>query len=185
VESSPEKSRKRALPLAMLILALLLLSAFVMRDALFSRSTDPAPVDSEADSEPDVPLFFEILNAVQKLPISRTNLQPTQCGNELLPDNLNPQPEAGANIDNLPLSSFAVVDLKRVFAAHESDAASPETKADLLASIKGIVAVKARARGLKFVFDLSAQTFNGTPMFITSTNGLLDITDDVLKALSQ
>jgi len=88
-------------------------------------------------------------------------------------------------INNIPPGFFAVVDLKRVLAAHESDASSPDAKSTLLAGVKSIVAAQARSRGLKFVFDVSAQTFNGTPIFVTSTNGLLDITDDVLKELSR
>lgn len=54
---------------------------------------------------------------------------------------------------------------------------------DILAEIKKAVAEKAKAAGDTLVFDTSAETVNGTPAILFTTDDN-DLTDDVLKELN-
>jgi len=94
-------------------------------------------------------------------------------------------PQSGISVIDPGSAPFAIVDMKRILIAHQSDASLPVGKSNLLAHIKRTTATRARLHHLEFVFDSSDQTLNGTPAFINPTNGALDITDEILKDMSQ
>jgi Skp family chaperone for outer membrane proteins len=81
-------------------------------------------------------------------------------------------------------TAFGVVDLERLIAAHPSGGDSQDTRESVLRNIKRTVAVRASAHGFGLIFDISAKSSRGTP-FILVTNGVPDITDEVLKELTQ
>ena len=127
------------------------------------------------------------MTASQQLSVAsiREPGQKTDASQFSLIDSTNTTPPpTGAFITDPNFAPFAVVDVRRILIAHQSDASSPETKSNLLANIKRTTATRARLRHLEFVFDSSDQTLYGTPAFINPTNGALDLTDEVLKELA-
>ena len=81
-------------------------------------------------------------------------------------------------------TTVAVVDLGRILAEYQSGADTQQQRSNALQRIKGIAAARAAARNFRFVFDLSAKSPNGAP-FIVATNGVPDITEEILQELIQ
>ena len=81
-------------------------------------------------------------------------------------------------------TAVGVVDLDRLLAAHPPGTNTLQARKRVLRDIKRIVAVRATANDLGLIFDISGQSLTGAP-FILATNGVPDITDEVLQELSQ
>jgi hypothetical protein len=79
-----------------------------------------------------------------------------------------------------------MVDIKRILAAYQSGSGSDsqEVSPSAVRNIKRITARRAAAHHFGFVFDLSAEIRIGTP-FVVATNGVPDITDEILQELVQ
>jgi hypothetical protein len=187
--SRPEISRKRSLVLAAVIVLLLFLCVLVLRENSFNRSmrrplsqsTDAA----EANSESGIPLPA-VMNKAQEPSANSSDAHSTPAANATEHESgALDSPPTGAILGNVQSAPFAVVDLQRILATRQADASSPESRSNLLANIKRITNARARAHNVEFVFDVSAQSLVGTPMFFAPTNAVPDITDEVLKELSQ
>jgi hypothetical protein len=174
--------------IALLAIALLLLlTALIFRERL---GVHPIAYHSEnvpaAVSHRDA--FFPgktITN--QQFPIATTvaTSQKTDAAESSLIGSANGAPVTGALISGEASAPFAIVNIKRILAARQSDITSPESQLILLAKIKQIISARARSNHWEFVFDTSDTTINGTPAFINPTNGALDLTEEVLKVLSR
>ena len=79
-------------------------------------------------------------------------------------------------------TDVGVVDLRRLVAAQRPD--SRAAVESLIRRIKRAVAVRAAAHGFALVFDRSAESLSSAPVLL-DTEGLPDITDEVLQDLSE
>jgi hypothetical protein len=185
--SPPEKSRHRPLVLAWLILLLLLLSALVLREIPLNRSVHQSHTsnDSGVFSELSILKLFTGASSTTSAPPVPSFPRPARCAYDVELDRLRSESATGTAIGDIQPAAFAVVDLQRILEARQPETASLESRSNLLTNIKRISAARARAHNLEFVFDVSAQSLVGTPMLFASTNGVPDITDEVLKELPQ
>jgi hypothetical protein len=182
-----KNSRKRALLLAAMIVLLLFLSVFMLREIPSSRSaarnSPPTMPVVNSDAELTLPTIADKTEQTATNESALIAPQRLDFRDYNLIDSGTTPTETGGLIANTGPAPFAFIDLKRVFAAHESEMSSAETKSNLLSKVRLAAASKARSHGITFLFDASAQGLKGAPIFFT--NGILDITDELLIELSR
>jgi hypothetical protein len=195
VNTSPKKTRKTAFLIFVVVGLLVLLCVVLMRNrpsSGISKSSDTrgsfrTRTSSDSVSAPATP--SRKANHPSALSSAATN-NSGASGDELSggSDRYGASLRSPA-IDSfvatgLPSTAFGVVDLERLIAAHSSGVDSQDTRAALITDIRRIVGLRAKAYGFAFVFDISARSPGGTP-FVLATNGVPDITDEVLLELSE
>jgi hypothetical protein len=87
-------------------------------------------------------------------------------------------------VGNFGSAAFAVVDLQHVLTTHQLESGSSDARSNFLRSVKHIIALRSASHNLGCVFDVSAERSAHTPL-ILFTNGVLDITDEVLQEISK
>jgi hypothetical protein len=195
VNTSPKKPRKTALLILGVVGLLVLLCVVFKRDKPSSgilassdtgsgfptRTSDDsvsAPVASS--KEVDHPAGFSSAAAKD----SDTPGDESNGGSHRYIGSLRPPATGSFVATGSASTAFGVVNLERLIAADSSGADSQDARAGLIRDIRRIVAMRAKAHGFAFVFDVSAKSQSDSP-FVLATNGVPDITGEVLQELSQ
>ncbi len=80
-------------------------------------------------------------------------------------------------------SAVAVIDLERLLAEYQSRSDPRQQRSNALQNIKRMVTARAAAHNFGLVFDLSAKSPSGA-RFVVATNGVPDITQEILQEFS-
>jgi hypothetical protein len=194
VNTNPHKWRRPALVLlSVLALVVVFLVVFMRQEPnrAISETSDPTyrfPAQTSDDPIPQ-PVPAAPIKDQPATPRSPAADAPTASSAEAkggdpqyLTPLRTPSPDA-VYVSGTGSRVLGVVDLERLFAACQSGADSQDARARMLPEIRRIVAVRAKAHGLALVLDISARTAHETP-FVLATNGVPDLTDEVLRELS-
>jgi hypothetical protein len=193
------ENRKRPRRSKLLFLFLLLLASFLAIH-LRQRSQHPATANASASSNHFLnhrfgdsalsPLREGLITNHEITPPAADNDPPASMSVEMTTIDrqtvnvLTPPP----GFPTAPLvtesTALAVVDLQRLIADHPLGVDSDDARARLLDDIRHIVANRAMAHHFALVLDASATSANRTPMMLW-TNGVPDITDEVLRELAR
>ncbi|MDB6023919.1 MAG: hypothetical protein JWM68_142 [Verrucomicrobiales bacterium] len=124
----------------------------------------------------------KIASATTNAPVASSDA-PTENGVQSIAP-LPSRKADGVIASGLNSTAVAVVDLDRLVAAQLSGGDSQAARESIVRNTKQLIAQQATTRGFALVFDTSGKSAHGTP-FVLVTNGVPDITDEVLKLLTR
>jgi len=189
VNTTSPHSRWTAPLIFILICSFLFLGVVLLRD---KRTRPLAEIPPADDTHPHTPESFtpapihqpHITYIDAPPPIQATTTTPSPAIDARLAAYLKPPWQDAYIPTGARSTTFGIVDLYRLVAAHPPDTNSPDARASLLRDIRDSIATRAHAHGFSLVLDISANSSFYTP-FVLATNGPVDITAEVLEDLSQ